>query len=456
VFDERVHEYRIEVHPADLAKMNANPALYDELKIYVPAEVTIDGIAVGRVGVRYKGSWGTFRTCLPNPDGTGPAEPYHPIAANRCPPVAKFPYKISFDEFSPKKRFHGLAKLNLDNLIRDPSQLHERLASQLFRDMGIPAARSSFARVTVNGASKGLYAVTEDMGDARFTADRWPDDPHGNLYKQGWPRFLEERYWQGALATNRRADPPASHEKVIAFSREMTAANDPERAAAVLERWSDPEWLARYMAVDTAIRNVDGVTKLFCLPGDTSRCVPNNFYWYETRQGKFLLLPLDLDYTWRVRVRQNRLPPWDSPIPGPGLPDCNVRFPLYGAQHAPPACDPVFRGIAARRALYLEAVRKLLAHFDVNKLRADVDRLAALVKPVVIADPAIPAEGSRAWPTMVELLKHDIGVLRERMEAVAAGQPHRPFPPTPDWEPLPDSAPPVSAADRSSGSRSSN
>jgi spore coat protein H len=440
-FDDRVYDYRFTIDPAELARLDAEPARFDDEALHVPAALVVDGEDLGAVGVRYKGAWGTFRSCLPNADGTGPAEPYRPIAASGCPPVAKFSYKVLFDAYASAKRFHGLARMNLHNLIRDPSKLHERLAFELFRDLGIATARSTFARVTVNGVYKGLYAATEDIGNRRFLADHWPADRHGRLYKQGWPRVTDPAYWEQALSTPKRVD---DHQAIVAFARDVRGAGgDPDRLAAALARWSDPEWLARYMAVDTAVRNVDGITKLSCRPGAPDDCVPNNYFWYQTSAGKFLLLPWDLDYTWRVSVRQNQLPPWDLPVPSPGLASCAVRITVDGAPHAPAPCDPILRGIAVRRDLYLQAVRQLLAHpdFSVATLRAKVDRWAAMIRPSVAADAAIPRSGSKEWNAQLALLKDDLATLRARMEAVAAGEPYRPFPPSGPWVYVP--APPA-------------
>jgi len=435
-FEERVYDYQLIIAPADLVRLNRQPTVFDDAGTYVPASVRIDGRDYPQVGVRYKGHYGTFRVCLSTGPVVGTVEPYAPDPANGCPPVPKFSYKISFDEYQPGQRFHGLRKINLHSLIRDPSKLHERLAYRLFREMGIAAPRSSFAQVTVNGKVKGIYAVTEDAGDRLFTADRWPNDPQGRLYKQAWPLSVDPTYWQKALATHKRQT--VAHDAAIGFARDLLAAGeDAGRLAAALERWSDPEWLARYLAVDTAIHNADGVTRFSCPVGSPDACRNKNYFWYQTGAGKFLLLPWDLDFTWRVKILPNVVIPWDLPPGSPGFSGCDLRPMLYGNLQKPAACDPVFRGINARRPLYLAAVKRLLAHpgFDPARLHADVDRWAALIARAVAADPSLPREGPETWAAGVAMLKRDIGTLRARMEAVAAGQPFRPYPPTGEWEP---------------------
>jgi hypothetical protein len=190
------------------------------------------------------------------------------------------------------------------------------------------------------------------------------------------------------------------------------------------------------------------VTKLFCKPGVREHCRPHNYFWYQTRGGKFLLLPWDLDYTFRVSVRQNRLPLWDQPLPVPGISGCDARITMDGSQHAPPSCDPLLRGINAGRARYIRAVKQLLAlpSFDAATMTAKVDRWVAMIRNDVAADRTIPTSGPKEWNAQIALLKHDLGVLRARMEAVATGQAYRPFPPSGEWEYPPPPPPAVPAA----------
>ena len=68
----------------------------------------------------------------------------------------------------------------------DPSKLRERLGYSLFREMDIVAPRAVHARVYINGEYHGLFAAVEQV-DGRFTANRFPNDGDGNLYKQLWP-----------------------------------------------------------------------------------------------------------------------------------------------------------------------------------------------------------------------------------------------------------------------------
>jgi hypothetical protein len=424
-FEDRLYNYEITVAPVELAKLNMNPAMYDDLGLYVPATVKIDGQDLGMVGLRYKGSWGNFRTCLPN-GGTGPAEPYMPPAGNGCPPFPKFPYKIAFDQYDINKKYAGLKKINLHSLIRDPSKLHERLAYQLFRDMGIATARSTHAKVTVNGVYKGLYAVTEAMTDGRFTSDRWPTDPEGNMYKQAWPIWLFVDYYKTKLETNTDpVPPPAIYDKILAFAKDVYNAKTNDQAWAAVMKWSDPDWLGRYLAVDTVTRNADGVTKFLCNPNNLQNdCQNNNFFFYQTKGDKFLLLPWDLDYTWNVKADHDPIPPWDKPIA-----DCTMRFNVYGGMHKAPSCDPIFKAMNTPmgRPFYIDAIKKMLAGpYNVQKMQADVDRWAGQIREAVMMDKDIDAA---AWQTQLTVMKNAINTLRGMIQGVVDGKDFRPWPP---------------------------
>ena len=103
--------------------------------------------------------------------------------------------------------------------------MHERLGYWLFREMGVPAPRSTHARVIVNGDYVGIFALTEEL-DGRFTRENF-DDGTGNLYKEVWP-FAVGGIPQTAdtliagLETNEDEDPNA--DIMTGFANELAAA----------------------------------------------------------------------------------------------------------------------------------------------------------------------------------------------------------------------------------------
>jgi len=356
---------------------------------YTSAEVTIDGHAVGTVGLRFKGEYSLW-SCV---DDTGKLT------------CDKLSLKLKFTEYDPEKRFHGLKRLNFNNLVDEGAIVRESISYRLFRDMGIIAPRTSFAVVSVNGQSQGLYSVVEEV-DGRFTDDRFAQGD-GNLFKEAWPADTASGYFSYRLENNQET---ATFDAFQAFASEMLTAQD-EQLVQTLGKWMDLDYLMTYMAVDYAIANWDGVTTFYC--GDWG-CQNHNYYMYQEENApKFWLIPWDLNATLMVDHWLGKIPPWDeldvdcvNYIPGKE-PDTLSR---------PAGCDPMIRAIALNRDAYRAAVRRVLAEgFVPERLNAQIDDIVKLVTPALQVDPFLSLSrlaGAISWT------KGQIQQLRARLEAV--------------------------------------
>ena len=91
---------------------------------YVHADLEFEGQQFKNVAVRYKGN-GTFMESRGS---------------------EKRPLKIDLNEFEDGHKLADQAQLNLHNNVTDPSWMNEVLAHRLFRDAGVPAPRTAFAR----------------------------------------------------------------------------------------------------------------------------------------------------------------------------------------------------------------------------------------------------------------------------------------------------------------------
>jgi len=131
--DAPILAFRIEIADRELLRLaRAN-------RSYVTATVTVGEEVFKNVGVRLKGR-GSFQ----------------PL--NQKPSLA-----LKFDTFTPQQKFFGLTKIMLNNSVQDSSLLSEYLCTGLFRDAGVPAARVTHARVTLNGRDLGFYVLIEAM-----------------------------------------------------------------------------------------------------------------------------------------------------------------------------------------------------------------------------------------------------------------------------------------------------
>jgi hypothetical protein len=122
--------------------------------------VVIDGKKVDSVGLRERGNFSNV------------------ISKTKY----KRPFKLVFDAFI-NQRFDEVKSLNLNNCTDDPSFVREALAYRLMRDEKVPAPRTSYAKVYINGLYWGLYLVVESI-DKTFLKDYYGSKGNdGNLYK---------------------------------------------------------------------------------------------------------------------------------------------------------------------------------------------------------------------------------------------------------------------------------
>lgn len=393
VFDEAVvRTYRVTLEPAAWDALRASA----REETYVAADLEVEGHALPNVGLRFKGGFGSLEQCF---DEAG---------AMLCP---KLSMKLKFDEFAPEQRLGGLKRLNFNAVTSDPSLMHERLGYALFRDMGVAAPRAVHARLVVNGELLGVFSLVEQI-DGRFTDDRFAGGD-GNLYKEQWPDTEDLETVGEHLTTNE--DTP-DHSGMLEFHAALRDAA-PEALPSVLERYVEVEPLFRYVAVDRAIRNWDGITAFYC---SEYGCYNHNYYFYQHEgEPRFTLIPWDLDNTFSVATAFEAVP---GPLEIPS--DCSVRYPVFpDVTVQAPACDPLLRALASSDGgRYTAALSELLdGPFADGVLEARIDALAAQLAPAVAED--VYGPGLEAFELAVAELRGDVALLRARLSAEREGQP---------------------------------
>lgn len=366
---------------------------------YEPAELRFGDELVGQVGLRFKGSIGTLTNCF-DADGNLTCR--------------KLSMKLKFDEYASELRFFGLKRVNLHAMMHDASLLHEKLAYDLYRELGVAAPRSSWAIAQVNGVSLGLFSLVEEI-DGRFTQDRWQDQGDGNLYKEAWPVSTEPEDYAAAIETNEQE---ATHEAFATFAAELQAAPDATARREALGRWTDLDLLARYMAVDDAIANIDGATAIYCRAEDPTACGNHNYFFYLSEdQTRFQLVPWDLDATFWPQTSYDNAPPW---LVTPDSCDERYRVGSDGANLAPPGCDPLFSALAADLTDYDRALQSLLdGPFSLSAAEEAIDRHAAFIASAVAVEPG--GQTLERWQSEVAMLKHNVPLLHARARARRQG-----------------------------------
>ena len=345
---DQLHTIEIDLSEEALAGLDADPTAEE----YVEGNLTFEGEEIGPIGVRYKGSVGAFLFCTDGPN------PFMPSGAKTCTKLS-MKLKINWDDSDAE--FYGVKKVQLHSQNLDETMMHERLGYWMFREMGVPAPRSTHARVVVNGEYVGLFALTEQI-DGRFNRENF-DDGSGNLYKEVWPfdesgnpRSVDELI--DGLKTNEDEDPTA--QIITEFAEELATA-PPEEAVDVIARWTDIDVLLRTFVVDRAIKNDDGALHWYCFEA----CAPHNFYWYEDPSSQqVFFIPWDLDNSF-ANLLDDSLTSGVTRIADPWgevSNDCE-QFP-FGALNIPQrsaACDPLIGTLSTLDDEYSQIRTELLA-----------------------------------------------------------------------------------------------
>ncbi len=280
IYDQtQLHTFELTLSDAALATIDANPAAEQ----YVEGSLTFEGETISPVGIRYKGSIGAYVGCVSGSDWSNPS------GRKTC---TKLSMKVKFNWQDTDDKFYGIKKLQFHSQNLDASQMRDRLGYWLFRQMGVPAPRSVHARLIINGAYTGLYALVEQV-DGRFTRENF-DDGKGNVYKEIWPinadgRAHSEATYLNKLETNEDENPSAAMIKT--FGEEISTSND-ATIKSVITKWMDIDEIMAYAVVDRVIKVDDGPFHWYCGGG----CTNHNYYWYEEPTQQTLhLIPWDLD-----------------------------------------------------------------------------------------------------------------------------------------------------------------
>jgi hypothetical protein len=316
---------------------------------YVHADAVVDGSAVRDIGVRYKGN-GTF---------------------NLGQRVGKISLKLDFNQFVKGQRLGRLKTLNLHSNVTDASYMNEVLAFRLFREAGVPAPRTSYARVYVAITGRqpstftGVFSLVENPDEPFVEARGFP--PTGAIFKPVTEQLFRDL---GPAWTryNQTYDPktdltPAQSQRVIDFARIVTSGDEASFAREA-PNYIDLDNAARYLAMTVWLSDLDGILGS-----------GQNYYLYlDPRTNRFHFIAWDQDHSFGQFFRGNQrqreeldiLRPWDG----------NRRFlaRLFAL--------PAFR---TRYLQHLAAYTK--GALAPDRMARQVDDLAVFLRPLIRQEP---------------------------------------------------------------------
>ncbi len=313
---------------------------------YVHADLQIAGTRLTNVAVRYKGN-GTYM-------GSRMSD--------------KKSLKIDLNEFVPNQQFAGVAKINLHNNVTDASWMNEPLSYALYRDGGVPAPRTTYARVRVTAPGVhtnqylGLYSIVENPDN------RWADAQFGTkkgaIFKPVTPTLFQDLGddWKAyqQIYDAKTELTAKQKQRVIDFARLVTKADDAEFARRAPD-FLDVEAFGRFMAVTVWLSTLDSILTL-----------GQNYVMYlHPKTDRFQFVPWDLDHSFGNFPMQGSQEQREQ---------LSIQKPWSGQNRF---FERVF-AVPAFKEAYLARMKEFQGTiFKPERLARQVDEVAALVRPAV-------------------------------------------------------------------------
>jgi spore coat protein CotH len=266
--------------PTEQSKLEAEPDEYVEGTFsFAETDGTPTGVGPATtpitVGIRLKGQLGSKRTL-----------------------AQKAAFKLKLNWVKGQK-FRGLKKMTLNNMVQDPSEIHETLSYRLFRDAGVAAPRTGFAYVYLNGIDYGMHLNIETLDDVALEQRFGPFE---HLYEGGYGSDVET----GAADTPEEVTAAAKKfevdegdeenisdlEGLIVKVNDQAGGDFSQRIESIVELRE----MTRMWAVEKYVGHWDGYA------GQEGGYWPNNYYLFSDSQGRFQMLPWGTDQTWGSRL----------------------------------------------------------------------------------------------------------------------------------------------------------
>jgi spore coat protein H len=276
--------------------------------------------------------------------------------------------KVQLNHVAKGRNLAGVSEFNLHNYVTDASLMNEPLSYRLFRDAGVPAGRTAYARVyvTVPGQYErkylGLYGIIENV-DATFVHERF-EGKKGAIFKPVTPSLfsdLGDDWAKYRQAYDPKTDVSETRaRRVIEFARLVSKADDAEFTARA-EDYLDLDEFSRFMAVTVWLSTLDSILT-----------TGQNYYLcLDPQTNKFRFIPWDLDHsfgqffimgTQEQRENLSIHQPWQG----------NNRF-----------IERVFK-LEAFRRLYLARMQEFSTTlFQPERFYRQVDEIAQAIRPAV-------------------------------------------------------------------------
>ena len=335
--------------PAESVASLSNSATF---KVYVPGTLilSVDGRTSGaqEITIRLKGSTSMF-------------------SLDETPS-----FKVKFKKGPTGLGFLGLRRLTLNGLVQDNSKIHEFGAYNLFNAMGIPASKTGWVRLYLNGVDRGLY-VNVEQPDQVFMAKRFKDVTQ-HIYEGVAFKDLKLGNDNGG------AD---SGNFLVDYGWKVTPnKNDLTKLINYASDWEDKTWYQGLLTVTDrallirafAVENFLGHWDSYSGPDI------NNYFLRSNTRNKFTYIPWGTDQTFGENRKTEVL-------------GDTFHLPLLSERADQPWAKNLYRGklyvqcinYKPCRTQYLLELKAVSAMATKIKLGAQMRAVSAVIEPVLAA-----------------------------------------------------------------------
>jgi len=222
-------------------------------------------------------------------------------------PLGREAYRI---EFNPDQKFRSREEINIDTTeggSRGP--LQERASYWFYQQMGLEYSMQEYIRPIFNGNAYSNYEDVQKV-DGDYISAWFPDDADGYIHKiddyfeynvtgtsfsnldeglkyDGSHPLLKETYRWGFEKRSHRENDEWGH--LFDFAVAMNTPTSPSSTyEETIESFIHPEHFAKVLAIRHAVGDWDsyGYNR-----------GKNNYFYYAPTEGKWYLLPWDIDFT---------------------------------------------------------------------------------------------------------------------------------------------------------------
>lgn len=201
----------------------------------------------------------------------------------------KLPFRLNFDKFEDtypgikNQHFYGFEELTFSPGIKDQSLIREKVAADIFRLAGVPAAQTAFYRVYIDfgaglkycGVYAGIEIPEDNMVKSQFGEEK------GNVYK---PESKLASFVQSEFEKKNNEETP-DYSDVQAFITALNSSlrtSNPAQWRSNLEQTFNVDHYLKYLAVNNAIVN-----------WDVYGSMAHNYYLYNHTSKKLTWIPWD-------------------------------------------------------------------------------------------------------------------------------------------------------------------